>query len=537
MMGLAFKQNIDDLRESPAKYISSKAQFILGMSSTVNRVIKNTGFLYAKMGITMFVTLYTTRVILNSLGASDFGIFNIVGGAIAMLGFLNGALASATQRFMSYSEGEGNKEKQKRIFNISFILHFIMSLLIGVILLIAGYFFFNGILDIPTERCFAAKVIYGSLIISTMFIVMTVPYDAVMRAHENMKFYAIVGCIESFLKLTVAVVTVYTVNDRLIVYGVSMACVPFIILTIMRIYCHRHYKECIISPGKYWNKSLMHEMVVYAGWNLTGSTATVITMQGVSIVLNSFWGVLANAAQGIANQLSGQIMAFSNSMLTALEPAIVKKEGANSRTQMLEASLVGNKFSYLLMAFFAIPFCIEAPYILKIWLKETPEYTVLFCRLILIRLSIAQLTVTFRTAIGAIGKIRYYTIVTSLIMISILPLACIFYYFKAPIYTIYLLLIFMFILLLISSTFFMKSICGLSIIQFIRQVFAPCICVSLATTFFGCIPFYFMNESLIRFLLVCATCVCSFILFCYTIALTTKEKQLILSLVSKIIKR
>ena len=145
------------------------------MSSTANRVVKNTGFLYAKMGITMFISLYTTRLILNSLGAADFGIFNIVGGAIAMLGFLNAAMAGATQRFMSYSEGEGNKKKQKSIFNISILLHFFIALAAGIALLIAGYFFFNGILNIPADRIFAAKVVYGSLIVSTMFTVMSVP--------------------------------------------------------------------------------------------------------------------------------------------------------------------------------------------------------------------------------------------------------------------------------------------------------------------------------------------------------------------------
>ena len=167
--------------------------------STANRVIKNTGYLYAKMGVTMFISLYTTRLILNSLGATDFGIFNIVGGAIAMLGFLNAAMASATQRFMSYTEGEGNKEKQKSIFNVSVVLHLLISLLVGVVLLIAGYFFFNGILNIPSDRIFAAQVVYGSLIVSTMFTVMTVPYDAVLNAHENMLYYSIVRTYQALM--------------------------------------------------------------------------------------------------------------------------------------------------------------------------------------------------------------------------------------------------------------------------------------------------------------------------------------------------
>jgi len=158
--------------------------------STANRVIKNTGFLYAKMGITMFVSLYTTRLLLNSLGVSDFGIFNVVGGAIAMLGFLNAAMAGATQRFMSIAEGEGKPEKKRSIFNTSVILHLAIAIILGLMLLEAGYFFFNGILNIPADRVYAAKVVYGSMIISTMFTVMTVPYDAVLNARENMLYYA-----------------------------------------------------------------------------------------------------------------------------------------------------------------------------------------------------------------------------------------------------------------------------------------------------------------------------------------------------------
>lgn len=294
------------------------------MSSTANRVIKNTGYLYAKMGITVFVSLYTTRLILNSLGASDFGIFNIVGGAIAMLGFLNAAMASATQRFMSYSEGEGDKEKQKSIFNVSLILHLGISLVVGIVLFIAGYFFFNGILNIPADRIFAAKVVYGSLIVSTMFTVMTVPYDAAMNAHENMKYYAVVGILESFLKLAVAFACVYTTFDKLIVYGSLMACIPLITLTIMRIYCHRHYEECIIAPRIYWKKDLMKEMGTFAGWNFIVSISNVLTQNGLSVVLNSFWGTTLNAAQGVGNQLCGQLQTFSNTMLKAVNPVRIR---------------------------------------------------------------------------------------------------------------------------------------------------------------------------------------------------------------------
>lgn len=180
---------------------------------------------------------------------------------------------------------------------------------------------------------------------------MTVPYNAVINAHENMKYYAAMGLIEVPLKLLVAIICMYTTNDRLIIYGILMACIPLIMLSTMRIYCHKHYEECIISPYTNWDKKLMKEMTSFAGWNLTSSVASILTMQGVSIILNSFWGVLANAAQGVANQLSGQIMVFSRTMLTALNPIIVKNEGANNREKMIEATLAGNKFSYLIMIF------------------------------------------------------------------------------------------------------------------------------------------------------------------------------------------
>lgn len=325
----------------------------------------------------MFISLYTTRLILNSLGASDFGIFNIVGGAIAMLGFLNAAMASATQRFMSYSEGEGNKEKQKSIFNVSFILHLGISFVVGIALLIAGYFFFNGILNIPEDRIFAAKVVYGSLIVSTMFTVMTVPYDAAMNAHENMKYYAIVGIFESFLKLAVAFACVYTTFDKLIVYGSLMACIPLITLTIMRVYCHKHYEECVIAPRRYWNKGLMKEMTSFAGWNFMSSAVIIISAYGQGIILNNFFGTLLNAAQGIASQINGQLQVLSSNMLKAVNPILGKSAGAQNTQMLIKSTMFGAKYASALYSLIAIPVFIEAPYILKLWLHNVPEWTII----------------------------------------------------------------------------------------------------------------------------------------------------------------
>lgn len=455
------------------------------MSSTANRVIKNTGFLYAKMGITMFISLYTTRLILNSLGASDFGIFNIVGGAISMLGFLNAAMASATQRFMSYSEGEGNKEKQKTIFNVSFVLHFVISFIVGLALLIAGYFFFNGILNIPEDRIYAAQVVYGSLIVSTMFTVMTVPYDAAMNAHENMKYYAIVGVLESLLKLSVAFACVYTTQDKLIVYGALMACIPIITLTIMRIYCHRNYEECIIAPKRYWNIELMKEMTSFAGWNFFSTFVVMCSAYGQGLVLNHFFGIILNAAQGIASQINGQLQVLSSNMLKAINPVLGKSAGANNRELLINSTMYGSKYATALYLLIAIPMFIETPYILKLWLKDVPEWTVIFVRFQLIKTFIEFQFSTLPKSISATGKIKKYSFYSSLSNLMQLPVIYIFFKIGMPPYYMYIAtIIFGNIIVYAIALYYSRKYFSLSIIRYINNVLLPLYLSTIITTIF-----------------------------------------------------
>ena len=503
--------------------------------STATRVIKNTGYLYAKMGITMFISLYTTRLILNSLGASDFGIFNIVGGAIAMLGFLNAAMASATQRFMSYSEGEGNKEKQKSIFNISLVLHFGIAFAVGIALVIAGYFFFNGILNIPTDRIFAAKVVYGSLIVSTMFTVMTVPYDAAMNAHENMKYYAIVGIFESLLKLAVAFACVYTNHDKLIVYGSLMACIPLITLTIMRVYCHRHYEECTIQIKKYWDKGLMKEMTSFAGWSFLGSASSLIGNYGNGLVLNHFWGTLLNAAQGVANQLNGILLVFSNNMLKALNPVITKTEGAGNREKMLETTTTGSKFSFYMLAVFAIPAIAEMPYLLGIWLKNVPQWAVIFAQLQLVRTLVEQTTITLSTSLSAEGHIKRINQVTSII--NLLPIILISILFSckfSPIYMYAVNISIFGILLSFCKIYFMKTHCGMTYKYYTKNILVPILLTLIPSCLCSHLIVYFMEEGFLRLVLTSIVSATIYILTIYHWGITRQERMIFIQLINKI---
>lgn len=509
------------------------------MSSTVNRVIKNTGFLYAKMGITMFISLYTTRLILNSLGASDFGIFNIVGGAISMLGFLNAAMASATQRFMSYSEGEGNKEKQKSIFNVSFILHLGISFIVGIVLLIAGYFFFNGILNIPEDRVFAAQVVYGSLIVSTMFTVMTVPYDAAMNAHENMKYYAIVGVLESLLKLAVAFACVYTNYDKLIVYGALMACIPLITLTIMRIYCHKNYEECIIVPKKYWNKGLMKEMTSFAGWNFIGSAVSLVTYYGSNIILNHFFGTILNAAYGIANQLNGQLMTFSNNMLKAINPVITKREGKGDRSSMIKISFCGCKTSFFILSLVSIPAIIEMPYILKLWIIDIPKWAVIFTQLQLLKSMIGQITVTFGTSLSAQGNIKKMTTIGTLITISVLPITYLFFSNNFPPPYIYIINITVLeIGIALNKIYFMHVNCKMRYKAFFNEVLLRIILISISTFVIGYLVIIIISTpNILRILITFTICFIVQTLLAWFVLYNKEEKDILKASIEKILNK
>ena len=505
--------------------------------STAQRIIKNSGYLYLRIFIVTGISLWTTRLVLNALGATDYGIFNIVGGVISMLAFLNTAMASATQRFMSYSEGENNKEKQKAVFNISMIFHLIVAIVVTLLLVALGIYFFNNVLNIPSERLFAAKTIFLCLIISTVLGIMSVPYEAVLNAHENMLYYSIIGVLDSLLRLGVALFLYYTLYDRLIVYGSLMALIPIITLTIMRVYCHKKYNECVIAPRKYYDKSLMTEMFRFASWNFLPNIANVFVVQGSSIVLNAFWGVLINAAHGVANQLAGYLLIFSNSMQKALNPVIVKTEGEHDRNKMVLYSLTGNKFSYLLFAFFAIPACVEMPYILKLWLKSPPDYAILFCRLIILRRMIGQLTVTFSTSIGATGQIKQRSLTNFIIMVLALPVSWFAFKEGAPVHSLYIILLFMVLLTSLSDVFYMKRQCNLKIPIFLKRVIAPCIIITIIVLLGDVMFCWWMDSSFLRLLCVFIIGSGIFCIATYIIGLEKNEKVLFKSLFYKLLKK
>lgn len=501
--------------------------------SAANRVIKNTIWLYVKVGVQLFTTLLATRIILNTLGASDFGIFNIVGGAIAMLGFLNTSMAVATQRFMSYSEGEGNVERQKAIFNVSVVMHLSIAAITCLALFILGFVLFNGVLSIPSGRDNAACFVYASLIVSTIFTIISVPYDAVINAHENMRFYSIVGIFQAVLKLLVAFACIYVTYDKLITYSFLMACIPGVTLIIMISYCHKRYDECIFNTRKYFNKGILKEMTGFAGWNFLGISSSMVGNYSQSIILNHFFGVMVNAAMGIITQLCGQLMVLTNNMMKAVNPVITKLAGSKKEEEMLHWSFTSCRFSYLLLAWIAIPFCFESNFILNIWLKNVPDWTVIFIQLQLVRTLLEQLSLGLNTALNAQNRIKTLNIQSSYLYLIALVVICLLFWAGYPPYMLFISMI----VLVVVQTLMKLELChrylDMDYSSYFKEVLYPSVLLTISMVLSGILSSSLMEESLLRTIITFLSMWGVMLVMCFFFFLKKEEKTMLLGVIRR----
>lgn len=501
--------------------------------STATRLIKNTSFLYVRIAITMFVALWTTRIILNALGEDNFGIYSLVGGVVSLLGFLNASLAGATQRFINFAEGQNDSNEKKIIFNNSLCLHGGLSVALIIFLTIIGIISFKYWLDIPTGRLFSAQCVYACMVCSTALSVLNVPYESVINAHEDMGIYAIIGIIEACLKVGIAFIIMYADTDKLILYGVLMAIVPLITLCVLNRYCHRHYPECITHPIKYFRKEVILRLSKFAGWNFINTTSAIITQSGLNIVLNHFYGVALNAAQGITNQVTSALMGLSSNAEKALNPIIVKSESIHQRDRMVYLSLFGCRMIYFIFTAISIIVVAEMYPILKLWLGTVPHWAALFCQLQLIRLAIELLTRGVHTAIMAEGNIKYYAICKS--VINFLPLVTTIIAFRydfAP-YWMYILWIgFWSCLGGLAALYFAHRNIGLKYSTYFREVLLPAIKATLPSILLIVIVKLSTTDNIYDYISV-AIAEVIFIVLSLKYLFTSQERQSLKQLLNK----
>lgn len=495
--------------------------------STAKRVLSNTGFLYGKVGITSICQILATRFVLQAMGISDFGIYNLIASTVVMLSFLNESMTAATQRFMSYAEGEGNVNRIKSIFNTSWLIHLGLAILIALLFLTLHPVFFGGHLQIPSDRIDSAKAVYYFMVASTSLTMMTVPYNAVLVAHENMLYYSIVGSVSGVLKLIIAIILLYSSYDRLILYGAMMLGVTMIEWTISRVYCHTKYSECKVSLSKYVDKILIKEMFSFAGWQLVYSASSILSIQGMSLILNSFFGAIMNAAQGVARQVCGYLMTFSGTMMHALNPVIVKKAGSNDHQSLVHVTISGSKLSFILVIIIALPILFELPYLLNIWLTEVPDYALLFCIFEVIQQIVASFTVTLVTMISGVGDIKAFQLFSAITYILRLPLIYVAFLLGAdPLYAYYIATGAV-LALCVGRVYYAKNKCDLPVTKYLNQVIKPCLllCLIVVATL---LPISILvPSSFLRFLFTCFVAIVEVSILAYIMVFDKEEKQLV----------
>jgi|SRR5690606_10468237 len=434
------------------------------------RVLSNTGILYAKVLITMGISLYSTRLVLDYLGESDFGIFNLIAGIVAMLLFINAAMATSVQRYLSFHKGTDNFEMQRKVFTNSWILHIVIGLIIVTLLIALSSILFNVFLNIPADRISSAKKVYCFMLMSVFFTIISVPFTAALNARENMFWVAIVLIIESILKLIIALsLSHFSQGERLIWYSLFTTGISICSFFMYALYCVNRYEECNIKTYKI-DILLLKELSGYSGWIIAGTFAWTGRIQGMGVILNFFFGTLVNAAYGIAQQVAGMLGFFSASLLRAFDPQIMKSEGMNDRKRMLRLSMMECKFCFFLISFIAIPFIFEMPAILTFWLRNVPDNAVIFCQLILVSTMSNQLTIGIKTAIHSTGRIKLYQILDSIAIFLSVPIAYFLFKQGFPAYWAFLVIVCTDILAALFRLLVLRRITEFSILEFGKRV-------------------------------------------------------------------
>lgn len=477
--------------------------------SIAKKIILNTGIIYIKLLIKLIVGLFTTRIILNTLGETDYGIYALVGGIIGMLGVLEVSMSIASMRFIANALGTKNLETIKKTFNSSLIIHFILAFVIVIVLEVGGWLMFDYLLNIPINKLFEAKIVFHFMVITSFVSIISVPFSAVITSHENFLALSIIEIIGALVNLLIAIILVFVHFDRLIIYGFLILLNQILLRIIMQLYCKYKYIECRIKFKDYIDKIIVLKMLSFAGWSAMGVFSGIFTIQMRAVLLNIFFGVKLNTANGITSMLTGQLDQISEGMTNSVQPQIMKSEGGGDRNKLILLTEITSKYSVLLFTIFAIPVIIELPYLLKLWLKYVPEYAVIFSRLLIFTMILEKFSFPITTALQSVGNIKSLTNISMFLSLLGALVAYLLYKMGFQPESIFYVFICVSILKLIVRMNLGKRYVGLNINSYFKKVFFPTVPPLLIASVFSMIPFLVIEESLIRVLF---TIVLSFVI-------------------------
>ncbi|MCG8333042.1 MAG: oligosaccharide flippase family protein [Proteobacteria bacterium] len=442
------------------------------------RIAKNTLMLYFRQIITLLVSLYTVRIVLNVLGVEDYGIYNVIGGVVALLSFLNGSMASATQRFFSFALGEKNPEKLKKIFSSNCLIYGVIALVALVLLETFGLWFVNEFLQVPAERYLSARWTFHFSVFAFVSTIISTPFIAIIIAHEDMQFYAYMSIVESTLKLGIAFLLVCLPWDKLELYGLLFFAVSFINTLLYVSICVKKYAECQFRAF-HWDKKLLREILDFTGWTLFGQLSTVFRKQAITILLNQMFNPATVAARAIATNVTSRITMFSTSFNVGLYPPIIKSYANGENKEMFSLIFNGSKITFSLMWIFALPLFIEMETILQIWLNKPPADAVLFTRLALVEVLLFSLSLPIATAARAPGKMKSYELVLGSVQIAIFVAAWIVLKLGSAAYSVYIVAIIANLVMFVFRLVIVRSLIGIPLRKFLYQVLFPVSLISL----------------------------------------------------------
>lgn len=497
-----------------------------------SKIAKNTLYLYIRLILVMVVTLYTSRVVLNSLGVIDFGIYNVISGLALSFIFFSSTLSNSTQRFLNVELSKGNEGKTADVFNLSILIYTFIGFCVFILMISLGFSFIDSKLQIPLGRLFAAKCVLFTFSVSFFVQFFSITFDAVLIAHENMRIYAFVGLIDAILKLGVAFLISVVPFDKLIVYSLLLMFVTIAIRSIPIVYCLRLYPECHFYL--YWNRKEFKDMFRFIGWSGLGNVVWALNEQGMSILLNIFFGPIVNASKGIANQVNSAVNNFTSNFYVAVRPQIVDSYTNRDFAYLTKLVFSSSKFGYFLMWLMCAPIIFRSDYILHLWLGNVPEYAPSFTNWVLIFSLVNVLTGPFWSAIQAVGKLKSYIVYGSIVYMLAFPLSYLFLQNgHSPIIVFQCLvscrIVYLFVIIFIVHRYIPYSIKEYLLEVILRSVLVTCLSYPIIYCFSILFP-----CTLAGLILFAGCSIVSNLLIFIFVGMTQKERIMLVSKINKL---
>lgn len=503
------------------------------MEETNKKIFKNTAYLYIRQLVIMGLSFFTTRIVLEKLGANDFGVNNVVAGFVSMFTLVNSILQTSTSRFLSLNLGKNNDELIKRTFSTAFYMHLIIAVIVVLLLESFGIWFLNTKLNIPTERMFAANVVFQLSVFSVFIGITQTPYTAILTSHEHFNMYAYMSIFDVVAKLVVLFLLIYIPFDKLIVYTSLQTIVNLIVAITYRIYCLRKFKETHLS--KLFDKSLCKEMTVFSGWGVVGNLAVTLNSQGLNILINIFFTTIVNAALGLANRVNFTILAFVGGFMTAAQPQLVKYYGANDMKNFHRLIFNVSQYSLFMLAIIGVPVLMEIDYVLNLWLTEVPEYTSAFIKITIFNSIISYSNRFVDQGLVASNHMKELNLYSSTLYLAELPLMYIALKLGASPTFVYAISCFTVLICLFINVKMLSKFTNFPGRQYIQTVFLK----TLVLILIACIPPYLicitMPEGFFRFLIVCSVSVLSTMGVLMKFALSKESQYMVKEKIKKIL--